>query len=179
MSFGERLTKIRRQTNLSQEELAEKMNVSRQTVYRWESDVCSPKIEQIKSLCDIFKVSADYFLIRDEVLLLETAKEEISMTESENTQVSTNETVRINKWKVAGLIAIVIVSFISFISFLYFLFRDYIERIDPTLIQSISDVNIHSNAVIACIIAFVIFIVTLFFLIKYILKKKGEKNENN
>lgn len=59
---GKRITELRKQVGLSQDELAEKANVSRQTVYRWESDNRTPDGENIKSLCKILGTDAEYIL---------------------------------------------------------------------------------------------------------------------
>lgn len=65
MTFGERLHTVRQDANLSQEKLAEKLSVSKQTVYRWESDKNFPDINQLKALCQIFAVQPQYFMDGD------------------------------------------------------------------------------------------------------------------
>ena len=62
--FGEELKKARKKKGYSQESLAEKLNVSRQTVYRWENDTAIPNPENIKKLneildCDLFYYPED------------------------------------------------------------------------------------------------------------------------
>ena len=57
MSFGKNLQFLRKMTNLTQEELAEKMNVSRQTVSKWELDECNPEIEKAMEICNLFNLS--------------------------------------------------------------------------------------------------------------------------
>ena len=64
MNFSEKLSKLRKANNLSQEQLAEKLGVSRQAVSRWELGETTPDMLNLVGLCDIFGVSADY-LIRD------------------------------------------------------------------------------------------------------------------
>ena len=59
MSFGENVGYFRRQLNITQEELAEHLFVSRQTVSRWETDSTFPDVETIIKLCDIFGCSMD------------------------------------------------------------------------------------------------------------------------
>lgn len=65
MRFDEKLVYLRKKQGLSQEELAEKLNVSRQAVSRWELGSTMPDIPNLLQLCDLFGVSADY-LIHDE-----------------------------------------------------------------------------------------------------------------
>ena len=61
MSFGSKLSEIRIKSGISQEELAERLEVSVQTVHRWEHDKSAPNIHQVKTLCEIFGVNASYF----------------------------------------------------------------------------------------------------------------------
>jgi transcriptional regulator with XRE-family HTH domain len=66
MILADKLIKLRKQFGWSQEDLAEKMNVSRQSVSKWESASSIPDLNKIIKLADIFNVSTDY-LLRDEV----------------------------------------------------------------------------------------------------------------
>lgn len=62
MRLGQKITELRKKNNLSQEGLAEKMNISRQAVSKWESDQSIPDIEKIVSLSELFGVTTDYLL---------------------------------------------------------------------------------------------------------------------
>ena len=62
MSFSDKLRLLRSQNHLSQEELAVKMEVSRQTISKWESGITYPEIEKLISLSEMFHVSTDYLL---------------------------------------------------------------------------------------------------------------------
>ena len=53
---------LRKQAGYSQEELAYKVDVTRQTVSLWESNSLIPKADKFKMLCEIFNVSSDYLL---------------------------------------------------------------------------------------------------------------------
>lgn len=59
MSFSTKLIKLRKSNGLSQEELANKINVSRQTVSKWELGVTTPDMEKIKLISDYFGISVD------------------------------------------------------------------------------------------------------------------------
>ena len=59
MEIGNRILELRKQKNLSQEQLAEKMGVARQTISKWELGETSPDLEQSKRLSQIFNVSLD------------------------------------------------------------------------------------------------------------------------
>lgn len=62
MTIGEKITGLRMAAGLSQEGLAEKMAVSRQSVSKWEMDQAQPQIDKILQLCDIFGVTTEELL---------------------------------------------------------------------------------------------------------------------
>ena len=62
MSMGARLSKARRNQNLTQEQLAERLGVTRQAVSRWESDTAYPETDKIIRMAALFGVSCDYLL---------------------------------------------------------------------------------------------------------------------
>lgn len=62
MTFGEKIQRLRKEKGFSQEELAEKLSVTRQTVSKWELDQSTPDLEHIEKLCDIYEVTADYLI---------------------------------------------------------------------------------------------------------------------
>ncbi|MBO2515785.1 MAG: hypothetical protein CW338_00720 [Clostridiales bacterium] len=66
MSFGKNLQYLRRlDSGMTQETLAEKLNVSRQTVSKWELDSAQPEMEKALELCRIFNVSLDNLFRED------------------------------------------------------------------------------------------------------------------
>ena len=72
MNFAEKLIKLRKKTGLSQEELAVKINVSRQVVNKWENLELVPELENILKLSKLFNVSTDY-LIKDDLGLSDSS----------------------------------------------------------------------------------------------------------
>ncbi len=66
MIFGEKLKLLRSEKHLTQEELAEKLSVSRQAVSKWESGAGYPETEKMMVLSKMFNVSLDYLLLDDE-----------------------------------------------------------------------------------------------------------------
>ena len=62
MTFGEKLQKLRAREGLSQDGLAELLNVSRQAVSKWERDETMPEAEKIIRISDYFRVTTDYLL---------------------------------------------------------------------------------------------------------------------
>ena len=59
MSFNEKLQILRKEMKLSQEQLADKLNVSRQAVSKWESGASYPEMDKLIALCKLFKCSID------------------------------------------------------------------------------------------------------------------------
>ncbi|MDU1540085.1 MAG: helix-turn-helix transcriptional regulator [Paeniclostridium sordellii] len=66
MNFGEKLKSLRIKHELSQENLAEKLNVSRQAITKWESQNSMPDIENLKSIATIFDVTTDSLIYDEE-----------------------------------------------------------------------------------------------------------------
>lgn len=62
MTFGEKLQRLRQKAGMSQDALAEQLNVSRQAVSRWERDETMPEAEKVILLADLFGVTTDYLL---------------------------------------------------------------------------------------------------------------------
>ena len=57
--IGNRIAELRRQNGMSQEELADRLGISRQSVSKWESGQSQPEIEKLLQLSELFHVSTD------------------------------------------------------------------------------------------------------------------------
>jgi transcriptional regulator with XRE-family HTH domain len=62
VSLGEKLLDLRKKAGLSQEEVADKLGVSRQTVSKWETDQTVPELIKAKLLCQLYNISYDYLI---------------------------------------------------------------------------------------------------------------------
>lgn len=62
MTFGERLYELRKDKNISQEELADLLDVSRQSISKWENDKAYPEMTRLLFMGDFFGVSLDYLM---------------------------------------------------------------------------------------------------------------------
>ena len=72
MNIGNKIYELRKKSNLSQEQLAEKLNVTRQTISKWELNETTPDINQAKEISKIFKISLDDLVDNDiQSMLLE------------------------------------------------------------------------------------------------------------
>lgn len=73
MTIGEKITHLRIANKISQEQLAEKLGVSRQSVSKWEMDQSLPHIDKVLLICELFSVSADELLHNDIVIHRDTS----------------------------------------------------------------------------------------------------------
>ena len=80
MTVGQRIAQKRKELGLSQENLGEQLGVSRQAIYKWESDATLPEIEKLISLSRIFSVSVGWLLGEEE---RETVSEDRELTEEQ------------------------------------------------------------------------------------------------
>lgn len=103
MDFNNRLYQLRKQKGLSQEELANRLNVSRQTVSKWEVGDSTPEMEKLVAISDLFDVSLDVLVMGKE--------EKNEAKESKNSEFATvlNEKVLTekNKKKAKSIIKII------------------------------------------------------------------------
>ena len=65
MKLADKLFELRKEKGWSQEKLAEQINVSRQSISKWESGQALPELEKIVELSKIFQVTTDYLLLED------------------------------------------------------------------------------------------------------------------
>lgn len=82
VKIGKKISQIRKLKGFTQESLAEKIGVSRQTVFKWESDAMQPTFDKMQALCSVFGVDVEYFTREEDVVL--PVKEEGHPPEKEN-----------------------------------------------------------------------------------------------
>ena len=74
--LGEKIISERKKCKLSQEDLAEKLGITRQTISNWELNETSPDLKQASKLCDIFNISLDELTGKENVILTKLDKTE-------------------------------------------------------------------------------------------------------
>ena len=79
MKFGENLYNLRKKQKISQEKLAEKIGVSRQSVSKWENGTAYPEMNRIFELCKIFHCKLND-LVNDNILDFDSLDEEVKMS---------------------------------------------------------------------------------------------------
>ena len=110
MDLGEKILELRKKMNFSQEELAEKVNVTRQTISKWELGETCPDIKQAKELSKIFSISLDEMVGND---ISEVVVEKVS-----NTEKLAGLILRVLRYLGIILVCLVVVDIVAFIIFL-------------------------------------------------------------
>lgn len=123
MDIGNRIQELRKQNNFSQEQLAEKIGVARQTISKWELGETYPDLEQSKKLSQIFNVSLDDLTNND--------IKNILITKVINTEKITKTIVSILKVVLLVIVILVIV----LVTIIYF--REYFDVQPVETMQSI------------------------------------------
>ncbi len=90
MILADKIIQLRKKNNWSQEQLAEQMNISRQSVSKWESGASIPDIDKIIILSKLFGVSTDY-LLKDEMEIEEFVSGSDDSAQQEGRSVSVEE----------------------------------------------------------------------------------------
>ena len=80
MTFGEKLKEARQKAGLSQEQLSEKLHVSRSAVAKWETGKGMPDIENLKAAAQLLSVSIDYLLDEGADFSVQSIKERIDLS---------------------------------------------------------------------------------------------------
>ena len=79
MNLSDNLKRIRKDNNLSQEQLADKLNVSRQSVSKWESGAAYPEMDKVLQICKMFNLNIDELLNQDIKQVNENKKNKVDV----------------------------------------------------------------------------------------------------
>lgn len=102
MTFSEKLTDLRRKSGMSQEQLADRLGVTRQSVSKWEGGTAMPELVKLISLSELFDVSVDY-LVKDRLDSPEEAErggDDLSARQADRLEKKVDELTRYVKGKV-------------------------------------------------------------------------------
>ena len=171
--FSENLKRIRKEHNLSQEQLADELGVSRQAISKWESAVAYPEMEKIIALCDKFNLNIDDLLHKDikEVKGEEECKKKINsliddflkfITDTINLFSNMNFKSKI-KCLFEQVIIITILFIISFIivSLLNYLFSSILSFLPDNVYLFITSI-LESIFIIFCLVSSIIIFTHIF-----------------
>ena len=126
MEFNNKLYELRKQKGFSQEELANRLNVSRQTVSKWEVGESSPDMEKLVAISELFDISLDELVLNKitekEEISDQVVKSEIYSDLKEHVLTEDNREKAKKGLKIAGIAlgAILLIDLISMI--IYFVF---------------------------------------------------------
>lgn len=129
MDFSEKLLTLRKANNLTQEQLAEKLDVSRQSVSKWESGQATPELEKIVALSAVFHVTTDYLLKSSEIDDLSVKTE---ILEKQQQQMLVREQ---KQQQISGCILYAFTVYLIFFA-AYFIGHFYFEIWNPSVIFS-------------------------------------------
>ena len=122
MEFNNKLYELRKQKGFSQEELANRLNVSRQTVSKWEVGDSTPDMEKLVAISDLFGISLDELVMNkapEPAPALQTAKSELYTDIKEKVLTDKNRK-KAKKGLKIGAIALGIFLAIDLISFVIY-----------------------------------------------------------
>ncbi len=94
MTTGEKLAKLRKENNYTQERLAEILGVSRQAISKWESDGAFPETEKLVQISRLYNCSIDYLIKGDTISANTDAKPPISNEEVASFKKEANESLK-------------------------------------------------------------------------------------
>ncbi len=114
--LGERLYELRRKKNMSQEDMAEKLNVSRQTISKWETNQSQPDFDKIIPICQLFDISSEELLTGKKIIQNPVKLEE-------------------NKRKTALVVSLSV--FLYFIAFIWAIIAESLPFVGENLLGSI------------------------------------------
>lgn len=101
MEFNNRLYELRKQKGLSQEELANRLNVSRQTISKWEVGDSTPDMDKLVAMRDLFGISLDELVLGKTQMEMEEGRQQESVAgEDTGKREKPSETVRFLEEKV-------------------------------------------------------------------------------
>ena len=111
MNMGEKILNMRKARGWNQEELAERIGVTRQAVSRWESNSAKPDADKIIALCDLFGISADY-LLRDQYAgegsAAQTEKQPLSALEQKAQSMTLRQWIALSVTLMGGLVLLLL-----------------------------------------------------------------------
>lgn len=107
MNLGERLFELRKAKNLTQDDMAEKLNVTRQTVSKWETNQSTPDFDKIMPLCELFEIGVEELL---------TGKKQEEKQEQKEEKVLTRQEVKERSAKIVSGSVFIYIAAVAFVA---------------------------------------------------------------
>lgn len=146
MSFKDDVKQLRMQANLTQEELANRLHVTRQTVSTWETGKNMPSLETLHTLSQLFDISLEKLLFNEEISMDKVKNQPLASQIDHDVKLKK----RYRNWTytLSGLILIIIVS-IGILTFGYYKGVANIDRVNPFLSYKVGYTKLPDNKRVA------------------------------
>ncbi len=171
-SVKDKIYKLRKRQGLSQEELGFEIDVSRQTISKWELGTAEPDLKNLKALSTYFKVDLNYFL-SDEIAI-----EDATALATQDIVKEKPKDKNLLQYKI-GIIVSILLTVISIFGITFITFAQYLvfnEEPGDEIMSEGSTYDTKLLLVILLVVSIFILICALLFLI-IIIKKKVHKND--
>ena len=111
MKFNEKIALLRKQKGMTQEALAFKLGISRQSVSKWETGECEPDLSKLKEIASMFEVSIDY-------LLNDNYEDEVDKGDKiDDYNVYNNYHIEKNSWLLITIVSLIVLLVTFIMSF--------------------------------------------------------------
>ena len=168
--LGEKIYHQRKVKGLSQEDLADKIGVSRQAISKWETNAMQPTLDNVKSLCTVFDVCIEYFTGED---TKEESVEELAVS-AENTGSETK-----SKKQIGFIIGIAVVSALFAISLLITVIIGMDFFTTNTGEGLVNSSNVYEETFAAALIcSIILFVADIALICVLLLKKRANVNKS-
>ena len=177
MTFGEKFQSLRKQSGLSQEQLASQLTISRQAISKWELDSSLPDTENIIQLSKLFNVSIDY-LLNDEIENTDdTAIKMANITETNKKRFGFYKNILGISFALIGFIGVLIIGILSSIYPVFISYPMEVGKEDTSFVRTGLPAFLEKNNIewlfILCSIAILVGIIMILYpIIKAKLKRK-------
>ena len=138
MNIGEKLYELRKEKNLSQEEVADKLNVTRQTVSKWETNQTTPDFDKIMPICELYGITTEELLTGKKKEKQDEQEQTKQDTPEETKEISREEIRRKNAQTVSTSV------FIYILAIAFIMVAIPVLKINPVI----------ASAIFLCIIAY-------------------------
>lgn len=185
MTIGSRIKELRKKYDLSQEQLAKKLNVSRQAVQKWEANINEPNIETIKTIKIYFNISYDYLLDGGEITVTNIDAEKKEVKDFKVKKKSFKERISSLPKLTKTFIISIILTIIALCALLIFMYaispygwHDEHGSIHHCLkgywLGADSDKTVCAISVILGVLIIIDIVIIAILLVRYLRRKKGK-----
>ena len=146
MSFKDDIKTLRRQSNLTQEALAQQLHVTRQTVSTWETGKNMPNLETLHALSQLFNISLEKLLFNEEIAMKKDKEPSLATQIDHDVKLKS----RYRRWTfgLGGLIVLALFS-VGILCLGYYKGLGTIDRFDPFLSYKVGYTKLPSEKVIS------------------------------